>query len=226
MSLQERTLGGITVVDTPLVMKALQYARKHLNDVAYNHSVRSWLYGVVISASIPSLKSHDRELHAISAILHDLGWAAVTEELISKDKRFEVDGAEAARAFLIKEGNKNKWDRHRLQLVWDSIALHSTSSIADYKEIEVQITNNGIMADFLGPEKPFRMLTWKIWDGIAKEFPRDGLKEGVIEACCEICRTKPETTYDNFVSDFGVKFVPGFSREGKRVLDVVESMAE
>jgi hypothetical protein len=71
---------------------------------------------------------------------------------------------------------------HRLQLVWDSIALHSTSSIADYKEIEVQITNKGIMADFLGPEKPFSMLSRKIWDGIAKELPRDGLKEGVIEA--------------------------------------------
>jgi hypothetical protein len=137
-----------------------------------------------------------------------------------------VDGAEAARVFLIKEGNKNECDRHRLQLVWDSIALHSTSSIADYKEIEVQITNKGIMADFLGPEKPFSMLTRKIWDGIAKELPRDGLKEGVIKACCEICRTKLETTYDNFVSDFGIKFIPRFSREGKRVLDVVEIMAE
>jgi hypothetical protein len=226
MPLQERTLDGVTVLDTPLITKALQYARKHLNDVAYNHSVRSWLYGVVIAANIPSLKTHDRELHAISAILHDLGWAPTGDELVSKDKRFEVDGAEAARAFLIKEANKNEWDKHRLQLVWDSIALHSTSSIADYKEIEVQITNKGIMADFLGPEKPFNMLTRTIWDGIAKEFPRDGLKEGVIEACCEICRTKPETTYDNFVSDFGIKFVPEFSREGYRVLDVVENMKE
>jgi hypothetical protein len=56
MSLQERTFGGVTVLDTPLITKALQYARKHLNDVAYSHSVRSWLYGVVIAANIPSLK--------------------------------------------------------------------------------------------------------------------------------------------------------------------------
>jgi hypothetical protein len=172
MSLQERTLGGVTVLDTPLIAKALQYARKHLNDVAYNHSVRSWLYGVVIAANTPSLKIHDGELHAISAILHDLGWAATGDELISKDKRFEVDGAEAARAFLIKEGNKNEWDKHRLQLVWNSIALHSTTSIADYKEIEVQITNKGIIADFLGPEKPYSFLTRTIWDGIAKSFQR------------------------------------------------------
>jgi hypothetical protein len=57
--LQERTLGAVTVLDTPLITKALEYARKHLNDVAYNHSVRCWLYGVVIAAKIPSLKIHD-----------------------------------------------------------------------------------------------------------------------------------------------------------------------
>ena len=57
MSLQERTLDGVTVLDTPLITKALEYARKHLNDVAYNHSVHSWLYGVLIETNIPSLRS-------------------------------------------------------------------------------------------------------------------------------------------------------------------------
>jgi hypothetical protein len=115
--LQERTLRAVTVLDTPLITKALEYARKHLDDVAYNHSVRSRLYGVVVAANVPSLKVHNRELHAISAILHDLSWAPTGDAPVSKDKRFEVDGAEAARAFLIKEGNKNEWDKHRLQLV-------------------------------------------------------------------------------------------------------------
>jgi hypothetical protein len=115
---------------------------------------------------------------------------------LSKDRRFEVDGAEAARAFLVKEGNKNEWDHHRLQLqlAWDDIALHSTSSIAAYKEIEVPLVSKGVH---------------DIWEGIVEEFPWDGFKEGVTEAWCEICRTKPATIYDNFVVDFGTKFVPG-----------------
>jgi hypothetical protein len=53
------------------------------------------------------------------------------------------------------------------------------------------------------------MSTRDIWEGIVEEFPWDGFKEGVTEAWCEICRTKPATIYDNFVVDFGTKFVPG-----------------
>ena len=43
-------------------------------------------------------------------------------------ERFEVDGANAARNFLKKEASH--WDKHRSQLVWDAIALHTTTSIA------------------------------------------------------------------------------------------------
>ena len=46
-------------------------------------------------------------------------------EVISNENRFEVDGANAARAFLKREANSQDWDKHRLQLVWDAIALHT-----------------------------------------------------------------------------------------------------
>ena len=86
-------------------------------------------------------------MHAISAILHDLGWDP-TGALVSADKRFEVDGAIAARAFLDREGKAEDWDARRTQLVWDSIALHATPSIAAHKEPEVQACAYGILADF------------------------------------------------------------------------------
>jgi len=66
-----------------------------------------------------------------------------TNELVSKDKRFEVDGAEAAREFLRKEAPS--WDKHRLQLVWDAIALHTTGSIVYHKEPEVVACAQGIV---------------------------------------------------------------------------------
>jgi HD superfamily phosphohydrolase YqeK len=80
-TLQERTLAGVTILDTPLIKKVLELARKHLNDVAYNHSVRSWPFGAFIADNIPSLRSHDREAFSVAAILHDLGWA-ITDEFI------------------------------------------------------------------------------------------------------------------------------------------------
>lgn len=89
--------------------------------------MRSWLLGFIIAAKIPELQGRDLEAHAIAAILHDLGWAE-TGDLVTEDKRFEVDGANAARDFLEKEAGD--WNKHRLQLVWDAIALHTTPSIA------------------------------------------------------------------------------------------------
>ena len=219
--LPTRVLAGVTVPDTPLITKALDFVRTHVDDLTYNHVVRSWLFGHFIAGQIPSLQDRDVEAHAISAILHDLGWA-ITPELISTDKRFEVDGANAARDFLIREGAKEEWDKNRIQLVWDAIALHTTGSIASHKEVEVRVCMMGISSDFLGPEKGFGgVLTRVVWDGVVKEYPRLGFKEGVKEILCRLCKSKPETTYDNFTADFGEAFVEGYSREGNRGIDIV-----
>ena len=162
--------------------------------MAYNHVVRSWLFGFVIASKIPELKDRDLEVHSISAILHDLGWDT-KGELVSKDKRFEVDGANAAKEFLKSEAVGDEWDSHRLQLVWDAIALHTTPSIARYKEPEVVATSNGIGSDFGGPKGPFgQFLTQEEYQKIVDELPRLGLKEGIREIMCGLCRTKPETT--------------------------------
>ena len=62
--------------------------------------------------------------------------------IVSKDKPFEVDGANAAREFLQREGGR-AWNKHRVQLVWDAIALHTDSEINPYKELEVSYTAAG-----------------------------------------------------------------------------------
>lgn len=106
----------------------------------------------------------------------------------------------------------------------DSIALHTSSSIALYKEDEVRVCCLGIGHDFIGPDKsPGGMLTRPVWETVLKEFPRVDFKNGVTEALCNLCRTKPETTYDNFVSDFGTAYVEGYSTVGTRLIDVIQS---
>jgi len=109
--------------------------------------MRSLLFGFTIADNIPSLQSRDREVHALAAILHDLGWDT-TDTFVSSDKRFEVDGANAARSFVQQEVSRSglgDWDGHRLQLLWDAIALHTTPSIAQHKEPEVAATGLGIV---------------------------------------------------------------------------------
>ena len=221
-SLPTRAYAGITVPNTALVNKALVFARARLSDAVYNHVVRSWLFGFAIASKAPELQDRDLEVHSISAILHDMGWDT-TGELVSNDKRFEVDGADAARLSLQREAVEGEWDAHRLQLVWDAIALHTTRSIAWYKEPEVIATSCGIYADFVGPERAFGgHLTWQEYKTIIEELPRLGVKEGLREAMCKLCRTKPETTYDNIAGQYGERFVEGYSLAGHRQVDLLE----
>jgi hypothetical protein len=111
-TLPTRVLAGVTIPDTPLITKALEYTKAHSTDFAFNHVQRSMLFGFIMASKIPSLADRDLEVHAIGALMHDIGWDP-TGELVSKDKRFEVDGADAARNFLRKEAPD--WDKHRLQ---------------------------------------------------------------------------------------------------------------
>ncbi len=208
-----RVLAGVTVPDTPLVDSAIAFAKDHLNEMSFNHVMRSFLIGFCLASKDPKCSSRDLEAHAVSAILHDLGWDQ-TGRLVSKHKRFEVDGADAARDFLSREAPS--WNKHRVQLVWDAIALHSTRSINQFKEIEVAFCARGVSTDFVGPEGSGGQLTWDEWDAINKQFPRLNLADGVIEILCNFCRQKPETTYDNLVGDIGEAHLEGFSREGHK----------
>jgi hypothetical protein len=72
-------------------------------------------------------------------------------DIISNDKSFEVDGANAARVFLQQKGGST-WDKHRIQLIWDAIALHTSTNIFPHKEREVAYTAAGTVTELLGPE--------------------------------------------------------------------------
>ncbi|KAK0654996.1 hypothetical protein B0T16DRAFT_339678, partial [Cercophora newfieldiana] len=153
-------------------------------------------------------------------MLHDMGWAT-NADLLSKDKRFEVDGAEVARDFVAREtctgsaggeGEENGWDKHRLQLLWDAIALHTNPSVAMFKEAEVVVAHLGITADFLGVYLGAELggvgplISVDEYKEIVTAFPRAGFKDDLVDIMCGLCKTKPATTFDNFVGEFGLEF--------------------
>ena len=192
-------LAGIKVVDTPLVHDAMELARSSSEPYLFNHAMRSWLFGALIAEG--TKPAPDRELLAVSAILHDLGLT----ERYSAQERFEVDSANAARSFL----RERSIPAQQIQLVWDAIALHSTRSIALHKEPEVALTHSGIAVDVIGagldripPDKVRAILT---------EFPRLSMKKQFQICLCSVVRRKPATSYDNFLRDIGARYVKGYT---------------
>ena len=199
MSGTTRVLGGITVPDTPLIAQAMDYARTSSEPYLFNHAVRSWLFSVRLGQlqGVP----HDPEVVAVGTLLHDLGLT----DSFTGPKRFEIEGADAARAFAQEQG----LDHHRVQLIWDSVALNSTPSIGLYKEAEVALCTAGIGVEF---GFQYDRIQPREMQSILAAFPRLGMKRGFTDAVCRIVTTKPETTYDNFAGDFGERFVPGYQR--------------
>ena len=184
--------------DTPLISRAIEYAREHSETYLFNHVMRSWLFAVILAQLSDS--AHDAEVLAVTTILHDLGLA----KAFNGPLRFEVEGANVARAFARKEGI----DDRRSQLIWDGVALNSTPSIALHKEAEVALSTAGIALDWGG--WGYDRLTEAQVAAIVDAFPRLEMKQRFTRAVCCIVETRAATTYDNFARDFGERFVPGY----------------
>jgi hypothetical protein len=195
-----RLLGGIVVPDTVIVTRAIEYARDHCEPYLFNHQMRSWLFSVAIAQLEGA--PHDPEVLAVTALLHDIGLA----QGFSGPLRFEVEGANAARAFARTQGMVES----RAQLIWDGVALNSTPSIGLYKQNEVALCTMGIGLDWGG--FGYDTLTETQVTTIVEAFPRLQMKQQFTRDVCRIVESRPDTTYDNFARDFGERFVPGYTR--------------
>ena len=191
-------LASVSVPETPLVHQALGYARRECEDYLYNHVVRSWLF----AARLGQIRSvdHDAEVLAIGTLLHDI----TLNERFDGPRRFEVEGADLARVFA----RNNGIDERRAQLIWDSVALNSTPSIGLYKEAEVALCTAGICLDVVGLQ--YDLIPAAEIARIVADFPRLGMKHRMTRCFCHIAERRPDTTYDNFVRDFGERYIKGY----------------
>lgn len=198
-----RNIGGITVIDTPIVRAAEQYARERSTDELFGHVMRSWLYGVVTIANNETLSSSvDIEVHAVASLLHDLGLDQTPNStVVSSDRRFEVDGAIAARNFIRSHPDGKHWDEVRVQRVWDAIVLHTQDLIFPYKELDVRVIPPGIVMDFTGPTNG--EISDKQYAHVGKLFPKTGFGSGFNDTLIWLCRTKPAATYGKLSAGLG-----------------------
>jgi hypothetical protein len=174
-------------------------ARQYSEDFLFNHLMRTWLFGVLVINHNTTLQQNtDLEVHAIGALLHDLGVGGLplNASFITHDRRFEIDGAFAATDFVecqvAHDDEGSAWDANRLQLLWDSIALSSESKISLYKQATVASVTYGVAIDLLGVDYG---LTSAEYDKVVAAFPYLNFITGINQTFVDLAATKPNSTY-------------------------------
>src|SRR5690348_9122629 len=195
---QTREIAGVSLPDSPIIAATIEYVHRLCEPYLFNHAMRSWLFAETIG-QIKKI-DYDREVVAIGAVLHDIGLTAS----VSGPNRFEVNGADAALSFIKGKGLSDR----QAQLIWDLVALNSTPSLALHKEPEVAVGTMGIGLDYGG--FGVEALPAADVERILGAFPRLRMKQRFADACCRLVTAKPETSHDNFLRDFGERFVPGY----------------
>ena len=166
-----KSVAGIVIPDSKIATQATELLREYGTEFIYNHSLRVFLFSALKGNREGFI--YDPELLYVSSVFHDLG---LTKKYSSADKRFEVDGANAARDFLKGHG----LPKDALQLVWDTIAFHTTIGIAEYKEPEVALMYSGVGLDVMG--EGYEQLSAANREEIISVFPRTDFKKKIIPA--------------------------------------------
>ena len=203
-------IADIVVPDSKLATEATELLREHGTELLYNHSVRVFLFAA-LRGNQKNLK-YDPELLYISAIFHDLG---LVPPYSSQDQRFEVDGANAARAFLQQHGIPEQ----TADIVWDAIALHTTPGIPQWKKAEVSLLTNGVELDVMGVG--YHELSREHREEIVAAFPRPNFKHEIVRAFLGGFAHKPFTCFGNVKADVCERLLPGYERQN--FVDIVEN---
>ncbi|MFD0151609.1 HD domain-containing protein [Streptomyces sp. NPDC055721] len=191
------------IPDSKLATAATELVRDTASELVYHHSRRVHLFGA-LQGRARGL-AFDPELLYVGAMFHDLG---LGEAHRHSGRRFEVDGAEEAAAFLRAQGA----DEDAVRRVWTAIALHTTPGIPEFMEPEVALVTAGVEYDVLGIgyDDP-AAVTPEDRAAIVAAHPRPGFKARILEAFAEGIAPKPDTAFGNVKADVLRHYVPGFT---------------
>ncbi|GAA2047994.1 HD domain-containing protein [Williamsia deligens] len=197
------TVAGIDVPDSPIVRATTEFIREREDDLLFDHSVRVFLFGALQGRRRNI--DVDLELLYVGAMFHDLG---LTEPFRSQSAlRFEVDGANAARDFLLEHGA----DEFAARKVWLGIALHTTPGVPEFLDPETALVTAGVETDVLGIGRSD--LSQEELDAVTAAHPRPDFKRRILHAFTEGVEKRPGSTFGTVNADVLAHYDPSFVRE-------------
>lgn len=196
------TIADIVIPDTSLVRHVTAFIREAENDLLFDHSRRVFLFGA-LQGRRRGLQP-DLELLYVGAMFHDIG---LTEPYRTSAQRFEVDGANAARDFLLQRGV----DEGDARKVWLSIALHTTPNVPEFLEPEIALVTAGVETDVLGIGRDD--LSPEALAAVTAAHPRPDFKRRILQAFTDGNKHRPRSTFGNVNADVLEHFDPSFIRD-------------
>jgi len=187
------------IPDSKLAQEATEILKEHSTPLLINHSLRVYLFAAELGKQ--RNKRFDPELLFVSAAFHDLG---LLKKFSSETERFEVDGANAARQFLVAHNVPEE----QVQTAWQAIALHTTPGVTQYMQPEVELLFSGVGLDVLG--EGYESFPQEVREEIVAAYPRVNFKEGIVTSFFGGFAHKPGSTWGTVKADVCERFIPGY----------------
>jgi hypothetical protein len=197
-----QSIAGIAIPDTPLTREITEYIRDTEDELLFNHSRRVFLFGA-LQGRRRGLQP-DLELLYAGAMFHDIG---LTESYRTSMLRFEVDGANAARDFLLERD----FDEATARKVWLSIALHTTPGVPEFLDPEIALVTAGVETDVLGIGR--NDLSAGAIEAVTAAHPRPDFKNRILRAFNDGMKHRPDSTFGTMNDDVLQHFDNSFVRE-------------
>jgi hypothetical protein len=194
-------IAGVEIPQTAAAVEATRAVRETTSPLIFQHSRRVFLFGA-IDARTRGLDA-DPELLYLAALFHDTGLATPFSD---EEQRFEIDGADHARRFLLDHG----FSARSAEIVWTSIALHTTPGIPARLGPEIAATARGVLTDVVG--LGLESLDPAQVDEVLAAHPRGDFKTDFLQAFVDGLAHRPDTTYGTVNADVLEHFVPDFRR--------------
>jgi hypothetical protein len=193
---------GVRLPDSTIARDATQLVRDTESELLFLHSMRVYLWAALTGKRRGLM--FDPELLYIGALFHDLG---LTERYQGSQLRFEVDGANAARDFLRGHGISER----ATEIVWTSIALHTTPGVAEFMRPEVALIHAGAGMDVAG--RGYDQFSSAQRDAVLAAYPRgNDFERDIIDAFYQGLKHRPDSTFGTFNDDYLACKDPNFQR--------------
>lgn len=197
-----QAVAGIAVPDSQLARTARQIIRDAEGELMYQHSMRVY-YWAALAGQRKGL-SFDPDLLYVAAMFHDYGLSGAYGE---SHRRFEVDGANAARDLLRRHGASEADG----QAVWLAIALHTTNGISPHLSTLAALLAEGANMDLVGAG--YDDFSPAQRDAVVAAHPREPrFAEEFMQKLYDGLQHRPETTQGTGLADVMAYENPGFTR--------------